>query len=77
MNGTELLHFSWSLCIGAEVAVQTAAGAGPATRVVHRAASILLITSRVIGNRISRGKTRAAIGSDHPYVVVGAAKGYL
>ncbi|KAL3520246.1 hypothetical protein ACH5RR_018395 [Cinchona calisaya] len=38
MNGTELLHFSWSLCIGAEVAVQTAAGAGPATRVVHRAA---------------------------------------
>ena len=32
MNGTELLHFSWSLCIGAEVAVQTAAGAGPATR---------------------------------------------
>ena len=26
MNGTELLHFSWSLCIGAEVAVQTAAG---------------------------------------------------
>lgn len=36
MNGTELLHFSWSLCIGAEVAVQTAAG--PATRVVHRAA---------------------------------------
>lgn len=38
MNGTELLHFSWSLCIGAEVAVQTAAAAGPATRVVHRAA---------------------------------------
>lgn len=38
MNGTELLHFSWRLCIGAEVAVQTAAGAGPATRVVHRAA---------------------------------------
>ena len=27
-----------ALCIGAEVAVQTAAGAGPATRVVHRAA---------------------------------------
>ncbi|KAK1564413.1 hypothetical protein Q3G72_002697 [Acer saccharum] len=54
---------SWSLCIGAEVAVQTAAGAGPATRAVHRAASIILITSRVIGNRISRGKTRATIGS--------------
>lgn len=27
-----------ALCIGAEAAVQTAAGAGPATRVVHRAA---------------------------------------
>jgi hypothetical protein len=27
-----------ALCIGAEVAVQTAAGAGPATRLVHRAA---------------------------------------
>jgi hypothetical protein len=35
MNGAELLHFSWSLCIGVEVAVQTA---GPATRLVHRAA---------------------------------------
>ncbi|KAG8362740.1 hypothetical protein BUALT_BualtUnG0044600 [Buddleja alternifolia] len=38
INGTELLHFSWSLCIRAEVAVQTVAGARPATRVVHRAA---------------------------------------
>lgn len=40
MNGTELLQSiaSAALCIGAEVAVQTAAGTGPATRVVHRAA---------------------------------------
>ncbi|KAG8375496.1 hypothetical protein BUALT_Bualt10G0105900 [Buddleja alternifolia] len=37
-NGTELLHFSWSLCIRAEVAVQTVAEARPATGVVHRAA---------------------------------------
>lgn len=42
MNGTELLQSIASagaaLCIGAEVAVQTAPGAGPATRIVHRAA---------------------------------------
>ncbi|KAL3500260.1 hypothetical protein ACH5RR_039353 [Cinchona calisaya] len=38
MNGMELLHFSWSLCIGTKVAIQTAARTGLATRIVHRAA---------------------------------------